>query len=187
LTGIRKLVVEPQTIDVTIRAMESAPLGPETMPAVVPSSSAGLTPVPDQCGLGAGAIGKQWWAVRQIEGPNDYRLLEGLVVHSRVSRKDSPLNHDSQDTNYHIEPDPKYSDIQFEDDSRPNPEPIEVEWERSSIPERYRPTPGDRASIFGYSVQDCGHHRPEIHPPVGIAVHRPRPIPGRAARRHRHL
>ena len=168
------------TVDVPIEALESAPLGPETTPAVVPSESVGHTPPPDQCGTGAGAIAKQWWAVQQIEGPDDYRLLEGLVRHSRVSRKDDPLNHGwpnyySQDTNYHIEPDAKYSDILFESDD-PLPEPIEVEWERDSIPERYRPTIGDRASIFGYWVTDCGHNRPEIHPPVGIAVHRPRPI-----------
>jgi hypothetical protein len=170
------ITVEPQVLDVPIQALESAPLAPETTPAVVPSSSAGLSVPPGQCDFGAGAISKQWWAVREVDDANDYRLLEGAVRHSRVSRKDSPLNHDSQDTNYHIEPDPKYSDVQFEDDDAPIPEPIEVEWERSSIPERYRPTPGDRASIFGYWVTDCGHGRPEIHPPVGVAVHRPRPI-----------
>jgi hypothetical protein len=168
--------VGPQIVDVPVEARDSAPLGPETTPAVVPSSSAGLTTPPGQCGFGAGAIAKQWWAVRQVDDSYDYRLLEGLVRHSRVSRKDSPLNHDSQDTNYHVEPDPKYSDIQFEDDDSPLSEPIEVEWERDSIPERYRPTPGDRVSLFGYWVTDCGHSRPEIHPPVGVAVHRPRPI-----------
>jgi hypothetical protein len=167
--------VEPQVMDVPIVALESAPLGPETAPAVAPSASAGLSPPPGGCGLGAGAIARQWWAVRQIEGPDDYRLVEGLVRASRVSRKDSPLNHDSQDVTFHIEPDPKYSDVFF-DDGSPVPEAIEVEWERTSIPERYRPTAGDRASVFGYWVTDCGHDRPEVHPPVGIAVHRPRPI-----------
>jgi hypothetical protein len=167
--------VGAQFIDVEVQAIESAPLGPETTPAVVPSSSVGQTPQPSQCGALAGALGKQWWAVRQVETPDDYRLLEGFVRESRVSRKDNPLNHDSQDTNYHIEPDPKYSDLLFEN-SGPVTPPIEVEWERNSIPEKYRPTSGDRASIFGYWVNDCSHGRPEIHPPVGIAVHRPRPI-----------
>jgi hypothetical protein len=175
-------VAPGEFIDVTIQALESAPLGPETTPAVVPSSSVGFsTPPGGQCSSLAGLFAKQWWAVRQIETPDDYRVLEGSVVHSRVSRKDAPWNHRSQDANFHIKPDLKYSDIQFESDDPgdpgPNdPRPIEVEWERNSIPERYRPTPGDRASIFGYWVTDCGHGRPEIHPPVGIAVHRPRPI-----------
>jgi hypothetical protein len=169
-------------LDVTIDARDSAPLGPETTPAVVPSSSTGFTPQPGgQCSSLAGALAKQWWAVRQIATPYDYRRLEGSVVHSRVSRKDSPLNHSSQDANFHVKPDLKYSDVQFESDDPgdpgPNdPRPVEVEWERASIPEAYRPSPGDRASIFGYWVTDCGHGRPEIHPPVGIAVHRPRPI-----------
>lgn len=175
--------VDPgQFIDVTIEAFDSAPLGPETTPAVVPSTNTGFTTPPGgQCGVGAGLIAKQWWAVRQIEIPDHYSVLEGSVVHSRVSRKDAPWNHGSQDTNYHIKPDLKYSYVQFESDDPsdpgPNdPRPIEVEWERGVIPERYRPTAGDRASIFGYWVTDCGHGRPEIHPPVGIAVHRPRPI-----------
>jgi hypothetical protein len=169
-------------IEVTFEAFDEAPLGPETTPAVVPSTNTGFSTPPDgQCGFGAGVFAKQWWAVEQVESPDNYKLLEGGVVQSRVSRKDVPWNHGSQDTNYHIKPDLKYSYLQFESDEPgdpgPNdPRPIEVEWERGLIPERYRPTAGDRASVFGFWVTDCGHGRPEIHPPVGIAVHRPRPI-----------
>jgi hypothetical protein len=94
---------------------------------------------------------------------------------------DDPFNHGwpgpvIQDTNYIVVPDLSYTDLLFKEFNPDNPQTIEVEWEGRSIPEQYRPTPGDRVSIFGYWDTDCGHDRPEIHPPVGIAVHRPRPI-----------
>ena len=54
---------------------------------------------------------------------------------------------------------------------------MEVEWERNHFPEPFRPTPGDRASVYGFWILDCGHDGPtEIHPPVGVAIHRPRTI-----------
>lgn len=169
------VTVATQTIDIPVEALEEARLGPETMPEVVLSHAPGRTTPDNNCSSGAGVIASQWFAVRQIWTPKDYRLVEGVVRHSRVSRKDSPFNHGSQDTNYYIVPDPKYSGILF-DSFSVAPE-LEVEWERSSIPERYRPTFGDRASIFGHWIYDCAHEsHPEIHPPVGVAVHRPRPI-----------
>jgi hypothetical protein len=174
--------VNEQFLDIPIEARESAPLAPETMPAVPPSDGYTHTKPADRCGFQPGLLAKQWWAVEQIDTPDDYRQLDGLVVESRVSRMDDPLNHGwrgpiFQDTNYHVVPDPHYRDLLFEEFDPDNPQAIEVEWERGSIPERYRPTVGDRVSVFGHWVVECAHDlRPEIHPPVGIAVHRPRPI-----------
>ncbi len=174
--------VDTQFVDIPIEARESAPLAPETTPAVPTSEDAGHTTPVDRCnGLIPGILAKQWWAVEQIETPYDYRQLDGFVRESRVARMDDPLNHGwpgpvVQDATFHVVPDPKHSDLLFEPFNTDNPQAIEVEWEGRSIPERYRPTPGDRVSIFGYWDTDCGHDRPEIHPPVGIAVHRPRPI-----------
>ena len=174
---------DPQTIDVPFEARDSAPLAPETTPVVPPPPSPSPSPaIPvDRCGFVPGALAKQWWAIEQINGPDDYRQLDGFVRESRVARMDDPLNHGwpgpvVQDTNYIVVPDPKYAGLLFEEFNPDSPKDIEVEWESASIPERYRPTPGDRVSIFGYWDNDCGHDRPEIHPPVGIAVHRPRPI-----------
>ncbi len=166
---------EPPTLDVEIVAVPSAPLAPETMP-VLPDSPATL-PTPQErnnCGTGAGFVSPQWYAVEQIEGPADYKLLEGVVRKSRVSRKDSPTNHDSQDVNFHVVPDARDGELFFDEGEETT---IEVEWERSSFPELYRPTQGDRVSVFGHWIYDCAHSsKTEIHPPVGVAVHRARPI-----------
>jgi hypothetical protein len=52
-----------------------------------------------------------------------------------------------------------------------------VEWEINSYPEFFWPTPGDRVSVWGYWIHDCGHEGyTEIHPPVGAAVHRTSPV-----------
>jgi hypothetical protein len=52
-----------------------------------------------------------------------------------------------------------------------------AEWESGSYPEQFRPQPGDRMTVFGYWIHDCGHdYHTEIHPPVGTVVDRPRAI-----------
>ena len=169
------LAVEPQSVDVRIDALVSAPLGPESVPLVPPQPEVARTiQSRNLCGFDAGVTGPQWFvAERQIEGPQDYRLLEGLVERSRVSRKDSPLNHDSQDAIFDVAPDPTFQDLLFVGGRND----IEVEWETDVLPERYRPTAGDRVSVFGHWIYDCAHStKTEIHPPVGLAVHRHRPI-----------
>jgi hypothetical protein len=171
--------VAAQTVELAVNVVASAPLGPETMPVLpelVEAPFHALTQ--DNCSFGAGLIASQWFAVEQIDGPQDYRLMEGLVRHSRVSRKDSFLNHGSQDFNFYVQPDPPFRNLLFEpsDPGHP-PTELEIEWERDSLPERYRPTRGDRVSVFGHWIYDCSHeNHAEIHPPVGVAVHRPRPI-----------
>jgi hypothetical protein len=94
------------------------------------------------------------------------------VDKSRISRKDNDLNHESQDHNVYVKPDLKYRRL-----LRGTQDTLEVEWERDHFPEVFRPTTGDRVSVWGYWILDCGHdYKTEIHPPVGIAVHRARPI-----------
>ena len=108
----------------------------------------------------------------ESEEMNKYRLVEGEVFHSRVSRKDSPTNHESQDFNIYVKPDPPMNYLLKE-----GREFLDVEWERDHFPESYWPTPGDRVSIYGHWIFDCAHGNPtEIHPPVMVATHRPRPI-----------
>lgn len=115
-----------------------------------------------------------WW-------DGDYKTIEGRVVRSRVSRMDNPASHETQDVIFNILPDPKYNYLRSINDRNIfswGQSTVEVEWEREYIPELYRPTVGDRVAAFGYWSSDCGHapYNAEIHPPVGVAVQRYRPI-----------
>jgi hypothetical protein len=163
------------TIVVSILAVSSAPLAPETTP-VRPSLQPTLrTPqAQNHCSFDASVTSAQWFAVSQINGPGDYRQLEGVVSKSRVARYDTPMNHDSQDVNFRVEPDEQYRHLLFEGSEEST---IEVEWEKNVFPELYWPTLGDRVSVFGHWIYDCPHDsKSEIHPPVGVAVHRARAI-----------
>ena len=53
---------------------------------------------------------------------------------------------------------------------------LEIEWESKFFPPEFWPSPGDSAWVLGRWVFDCGHppFYTEIHPIVGVAVHRPR-------------
>lgn len=169
--------IPAQAFDLTFISQERLTLPPATQPAKTPDAPA-TTPTTmndtdAKCLGGGGVQDPQWVTVNQWTGPNDYELLEGEVQKSRVSRKDNPLNHDSQDHVTHILPDPLYRRL-----LRAPQEQLEVEWERDSLPEPFRATPGDRMSAFGFWTLDCGHDAPtEIHPPVGTAVQRARPVP----------
>ncbi|MFI7130815.1 hypothetical protein ACIBQ1_34355 [Nonomuraea sp. NPDC050153] len=133
----------------------------------------------EKCALGGGALDPQWVTTSRWDGPQDYELLEGEIGRSRISRKDNFLNHESQDHNFSVYADGPSRRLVSKRPEWPEQEyTLGVEWERDHFPERFRPTPGDRASVFGYWIFDCGHppFYTEIHPPVGVAVHRPRPV-----------
>lgn len=139
---------------------------PATQPSTIPDANT-------RCLGGGGVTDPQWVTVDQWGGASDYELLEGEVQKSRISRKDNPLNHDSQDHLMHVRPDPPLRRL-----LRGSQQIIEVEWERSHLPEAFRATPGDRLSAYGFWILDCGHDAPtEIHPPVMVAIHRARPVP----------
>lgn len=134
-----------------------------------------------KCLGGGGVIDPQFITVEQWDGPEDYRTIEGAVIKSTISDKDNFLNHADhqvgQDIITYILPDPKYTYLLSTNPQGGKPY-MGLEWERGSIPDSYRPTAGDRVSVFGYWIHDCGHppYYTEIHPPVGMAVHRYRPI-----------
>ncbi len=167
--------VQESALELTLTAVDSIALPPGMEPAVPPMFGTSPSTIPDadeKCLGGGGVVDPQWVTVNQWTGAESYELLEGSVEKSRVSRKDNPLNHDSQDHLSHVRPDAAYRRL-----LRGSQQFLEIEWERSHFPEPFRPTPGDRASIFGFWILDCGHDGPtEIHPPVGVAVHRPRAI-----------
>ncbi len=171
------------TQDLTITSINQYVLRPETDPILPPSAQAAVPPTnfPDvstKCAGGGGVIDPQWVTVEPWNGPQDYKLVEGRTVRSRVSTKDNFLNHDSQDQNFSIEVDPQYWSLISSAPEFSEPYRLGVEWERDSFPEAFWPALGDRVSVFGYWIHDCGHppFYTEIHPPVGIATQRRLPV-----------
>ncbi|MCL5952076.1 MAG: hypothetical protein M1132_10230 [Chloroflexi bacterium] len=171
------------TKDLAITSVDQYVLRPETDPVLPASAQVAVPPsnFPDasaKCAGGGGVIDPQWVTVEHWDGPQDYKLVEGKVVRSLVSTKDNFLNHDSQDQNFGLEVDPKYWSLISTAHEFSEPYRLGVEWERGSFPEAFWGTIGDRASVFGYWIHDCGHppFYTEIHPPVGIATQRRLPV-----------
>ena len=171
----RSMRVAGVSRSIHIDAVDEIAVQPETEPVLpdLPATESGTFPGSEsKCQAASSVINPAWVTVDPWHGADDYQLLEGFVSQSHISRKDSPLNHDSQDAIFKVIPDPPYRFLKTEDDSR-----IEVEWERDHFPENFRPTQGDRVSVVGYWIHDCSHGRKtEIHPPVMVAVHRPRAV-----------
>jgi hypothetical protein len=165
----------PATGTFRLTAVAQLAPSPKTDPVVPAEPHTDRTPIADKttkCADGGGIVDPQWVPVTPFTGPQDYRLVQGTVKAGRVSRKDSPMNHDSQDANAHVEPDPMYRNL-----SEPGHEDIEIEWETNHFPEEVRPSVGDRLAVWGFHILDCGHDfGTEIHPPIGLAVSRARAV-----------
>jgi hypothetical protein len=175
--------VPTQTRDVEITVENEIVFPPDVDPTLPPLPSTNRTNFPDterdrKCQGGGGFVDPQWVTVNRFQSPADYRLLEGQVFGSRSSSKDNFQNHNSQDHITIVNPDPPYRRLVSTKAEFPNISLLGIEWERERLPERFRATPGDRVSLFGYWIFDCGHEPfyTEIHPPVGMAVHRSRPV-----------
>ena len=166
--------VGPQTYELEIEVSDESVIPPSTMPQKPVHAATPRTRFDKGCE--GGIVNPQWRTVEQWSGPQDYKLVEGDVVWSNISRVDNPLNHHTQDFNFSINPDSVFHYLLAEDANRKGR--IEVEWESRSFPEYYRPTKGDRVSVIGYWIRDCGHvpNNTEIHPPLMVATHRARPV-----------
>lgn len=170
--------VSTTTSDLTLVAVSSIPIPVEKYP-VLPSSvlnsgtsSVSLEDLDCRCGGNGDPWGQQWVTVNHWNGPEDYKMLEGYVEKAWVAVTDDLLNHDSNDVGFEVLPDPPFRNL-----INGGKVHMDVEWETGSFPERFRPLSGDRISAFGFWILDCGHKpNSEIHPPVGLAVHRPRPV-----------
>lgn len=177
----RSRTVGPFTRDVSITVVDQFAPPPETEP-LLPPLSGPATPFPRftdaqrsaLCLGGGGVQDPQWVTAEPFAGPESYRLLEGKVEKSKVARQDNFLNHDSQDQNWDVAPDPPYFGLPHPIPNRP----MEMELETNHLPRELRPTAGDRAGTFGYWIFDCGHDpfRAEIHPSVGLATSRARAV-----------
>src|SRR5262249_41528785 len=127
------------------------------------------------CQGGGEFIDPQWVTCYPCEGLGCYRRVEGKVHTSHVTYSDDPQNHDSHDHDFTVHPDPPCRYLvstRPEDPEAPTRRGRELERDHS--PEFMRPTPGNRVSAFGYWIFDCGPppFYTEIHPIVGLAVHR---------------
>lgn len=108
-----------------------------------------------------------------------YELAEGRVYQANIAGADFPYNHNSNDMNAKLELDPPFRRLLSSDGAHDIGTMLpygglEVEWESFEFPEEFRPVVGDRMSVLGYHVVDCGHepNASEIHPPIAVAVHR---------------
>ena len=183
-----------RTVTYTMMAVSTKNLPPQTAPLVaklgqtmatdfchsLTSCSAspfvGEQDVDVKCDFG-NVASPQWVTVEPFVGAQSLRLVEGWAEASGIAGNDLWLNHSSKDMNVEVYPDPQLAFLASKSGDG-SAATLEIEWERSSVPERFRPSPGDRVSAFGYHIHDCGHapYKTEIHPPVGTAVHRARPV-----------
>jgi hypothetical protein len=181
--------VEADTSDLVVNATDEIVIPPETVPVLPPSV---LNAVQNEtsdnadfkCDGGGGWTDPEWVTVNPWNGPQDYERLEGWVWSCYLGSSEDPLTHTGKtfgtvwnDVNVVVEPDSNHHHLLFF--GPPTLPTITAEWEGFEIPEEFRPSAGDRVSVFGFWVHDCGEGPPfytEIHPPVGIAVHRARPI-----------
>jgi len=142
----------------------------------------------DFCGnvdLGIGVLRHpEWYTTQHWTTPlPPYELAEGRVYRSNIAGHDATFSHVDNDHNARMELDPPYRRLLVDDAPEDKGQllpygGLEVEWEFLDYPDAFRPIEGDRMSVLGYHVADCGHddHHTEIHPPIAIAVHRPRAV-----------
>lgn len=175
----------------TIDVAAEAQLPPLYTPASLPALSAATQPEHygdprSHCGgtVGIGIGDSAQWYTTDVFDPArpPYKLAEGRVYHTLVSRKDHPASHHSNDANAFVELDPPFRRLLVDDTAEDKGSllpfgGIEVEWEEREWPEAFRPVTGDRISALGFHVIDCGHEKyTELHPPIAVAVHRPRAV-----------
>ena len=192
-----KVIVEPTTVGpeerlITVAVAESGQISPLFAPSNLTDMK---TPAPtspqhydlarNACSSRAGiVIGNAEWltTTNWTSATPPYALAEGRVYKSQIAGADYPLTHAMNDVNVNLELDPQYRKLLVDD----TPEDkgallpfggLEVEWEFGLIPDAMRPTEGDRMSVLGFHIVDCGHEiHTEIHPPIATVAHRPREV-----------
>lgn len=186
----------PSKAIITIRAEAELPLRVQERPVLPPSA---MVPAPRldlsdsqrdcMCQGGGGFSHPQWVTVSPWAGANDYKLVEGSVVAAWPSTRASLLNHDLafnggdwyviNDVAMTVSPDPRYHDLlSMKPESQANPHLLTCEAQYDTVPDRFCLVEGDRVSLWGFWVLDCGREPfyTAIHPAVGWAVHRNRPV-----------
>jgi hypothetical protein len=98
-----------------------------------------------------------------------------------VTYEDTAFDHYSLDINAYVTLDSAYRNLlgtgNFDSLDPAEYGILEIEWERGGVPLYAFPSPGDRITVWGTHIFDCGHpdgagYRTEIHPPVGWVLFR---------------
>ena len=133
----------------------------------------------------------------QVLDPHAYVVFSGgdSIPSSRktnafVNYTDNTLNHFARDVNVFLTLDPGDRHVMstgsFEEGDSNELGHFEIEWERGAIPMYAFPAIGDRMTVWGPHIFDCGHgdtwvevgpddddtYRTEIHPPYGWVIFR---------------
>lgn len=120
---------------------------------------------------------------------DDQSLPRRVKTNAFVTHTDASFNHFGRDINVFITLDPedrhRLAHGNFVEGDRNEHGHMEIEWERGGIPMYAFPAIGDRMTVWGPHVFDCGHgdtwvelegdddtYRTEIHPPVGWVLYR---------------
>lgn len=127
------------------------------------------------------------------------RMATGIVRVAHASLQDAILEHRSFDFNANLVPDPQYRFLiagsrtlhtsNYAPSGGEEQGRLHFEWESTTLPMFAWPTDGDRATVWGSWIWDCGHwqsgnnntsnvttgEHSELHPLNGIAVNRRTP------------
>lgn len=101
---------------------------------------------------------------------SNYPLVQatGTLDQIDLSNGDSPWLHTTHDLQLDVDLDPESDWVGME--GAPSGSLLHVEVEAGSFPVAYRPAPGDRVTVAGRWVFDCGHDpKTEIHPAAVVA------------------
>ncbi len=125
----------------------------------------------------------------QILDPHGYLALPQVKTNAFVTHTDLSFNHFARDINVFLTPDPADRHFlahgNFVEGDRNEHGELEIEWERGGVPMFAFPAIGDRLTVWGPHIFDCGHgdtwvelpgdddtYRTEIHPPHGWVLFR---------------
>jgi hypothetical protein len=120
---------------------------------------------------------------------DDQSLPKRVKTNAFVTHTDATFNHFGRDINVFITLDPedrkRLAHGNFVEGDINEHGHMEIEWERGGIPMFAFPAMGDRMTVWGPHIFDCGHgdtwvelegdndtYRTEIHPPVGWVMFR---------------
>lgn len=116
---------------------------------------------------------------RQDRRPQPARLVEGVLVDSKISGSDFPLQpwHVDYDWNFLVRVDPQYRNLLSIANVKDGGSILECEWDTAGLPSWAWPQQGQRVWILGRWIFDCAHPEPsgyktEIHPPKAVVSFR---------------
>jgi hypothetical protein len=126
-----------------------------------PAHDSKTEPVFDGCRRSTGEVllgTTPEWAY--VGAENSAKTIVGEVVSAYVSGEDNPTAHESYDLLFDVDPDPVYEGLL----SSANPAELHVEWEEKYFPLWALPTGGDRVTVIGNWIWDCGHWGQDVDP-----------------------